>query len=373
MGLRKTLLVMQFTVSLIFILSVIVMYNQLDLFLNADYGFNMKKNIVVKLNDSNATALKTELLKYPSVKSVSIASHVPAAGTTYGSGFKRDLSEKEWTDLNHFSVDEDYLKNIEVELVAGEFFKGESGKSNENLMVINEVAVKALGYKSPTDALTQQVILKNDSSKRTIIGVVKDYNHSDLLDKIKPLALMYSPKEFGIVQVRYEGDYTTASRDVAKAWAAVNPELKIDQKEMDAEIRYFYNMLFGDLVNVTGVIATLAIIISCLGLLGMATYTIESRTKEISVRKVLGSSNQQLIVLLSKGFFKLLIIAVLIGVPAAWFLNDLWLQFIAYHTSVDAPVILTGIMILLGLGGITIGSQTLRAAFTNPAENLKNE
>ena len=113
MGLRKSLLVGQFTVSLVFILTVIVMYNQLQLFLHSDYGFNMKENIMIRLNNTSPEELKNELLKYANISSVAAASHIPAAGETHGNGFKKDLSEQDWTNINTFSVDEDYIKNIE--------------------------------------------------------------------------------------------------------------------------------------------------------------------------------------------------------------------------------------------------------------------
>jgi putative ABC transport system permease protein len=373
MGLRKALLVSQFTLSLIFILTVIVMYNQLELFLNNDYGFTMEKNIAVKLNNTSAQALKTELLKYPGIKNVAGASHVPAAGTTYGSDFKKELSEKEWTGFDYFLVDEDYLKNMEVELVAGKYFSAENGEGNKNLIVINETAVKALHFSTPIDALGQEIIQKADSSKKVIIGVVRDYNHRALMSKLEPLALRYEPDRIALLQVRYSGDKDEATESIKKAWATVNPDLKIDYKEVEEEIKFMYNTVFGDLVNILGVVAGLAIMISCLGLLGMATYTIETRMKEISIRKVLGSTDQALVLLLSKGFLKLLLIAVLIGVPLAWFINNLWLELMAYHTTMNVSVIGSGVLILFVLGAITIGSQTLRAAFTNPVDNLKSE
>jgi putative ABC transport system permease protein len=373
MGLRKTLLVAQFTISLIFILSVIVMYNQLSLFMNTDYGFTMKENMMVRLNNTSATALKSELLKYPNVKSVSAVSHVPAAGTTYGYSLKKDLSEKEWTSMNTFAVDEDYLKNMEVELVAGKCFVPENGEANKNFIVINEEAVKALHYKNALDAIGEEVISKPDSSRKQIIGVVRDYHHVQLMRKIEPLALQYDPVQFNLLQVRYSGTHDQAAKTIERAWASVNAGLKADYKEVEEEIKFFYSTVFGDAVSVLGVIAFFAILISCLGLLGMATYTIETRMKEISIRKVLGSTDSELIVLLSKGFFKLLMIALAIGVPGAWFLNNLWLQFIAYHTELNVTAVSLGVAILFLLGGVTIGTQTLRAAFTRPVENLKNE
>ena len=372
-GLRKALLVAQFTLSLIFILTVIIMYHQLDFFLNKDYGFNMKENIMLRLNDTSAPALKAELLKYANVKNVAGASHIPAAGTMHGNGFKKRSEDKEWTDLNTFSVDEDYLDNIEVGLVAGNFYSSDAGESNKSDVVINEQAVLALHYNSPADAIGQELIRQHDSLRFVIIGVVKDYNHGQLMNKIEPLALLYQPDQVTVLQVRYNGSYQEATKTIEKAWAAVNPTLKVDYKGVEEEIKLFYNTVFGDIVHVVGLIATLAICISCMGLLGMATYTTETRLKEISIRKVLGSSNRQLVMLLSKGFFKLLMIAVLIGIPASWFLNNMWLELMAYRIDVSAAMIGLGVLIMLVLGGLTIGSQTLRAAFANPVDNLKNE
>jgi len=373
MGLRKALLVSQFTISLIFIVTVIVMYNQLDLFINTDYGFNMKQNITVRLNNTSASALKSELLKYPNVKNVSAVSHVPAAGTSYGNGFKKQLSEKDWTNLGYFVVDEDYLKNIGVELVAGKYFDIQNGESNKNFIVINEHAVQSLHYKSPSDALGEELIYQQDSSKKVIIGIVKDYNHIALTNKLEPMALLYDPARVNLLQVKYAGNYNDAVQVIEKAWTTVNPGLRIDHKELEAEIKFFYNTIFGDIVNILGVVAGLAIMISCLGLLGMATYTIETRKKEISIRKVFGSTDQALVVLLSKGFLTILVIATLIGIPLAVLINNFWLQFMAYRTSIGVGTISAGILLLMALGGLTIGSQTLRAAFTNPADNLRSE
>ena len=373
MGLRKSLLVSQFTVSLVFIITVIVMYNQLELFLHSDYGFNMKNNLMVRLNNTSAEKLKNELITFPNIENVSGTSHIPAAGETHGNGFKKDLQEKDWTGINTFSVDEDYLKNMEVGLVAGKFFNVENGNSNKNFIVINEQAVKILHYENPVDAVGQEIIYQTDSSRKQIIGVVKDYNHSQLFSKIDPLALMYEPENIRLLQVRYSGNRDKAIEAVETAWSQVNPDLKVDHKDVETEIKFFYNTIFGDVVHILGVIALLAIMISCLGLLGMATYTIETRMKEISVRKVLGSSDEQLVILLSRGFMKLLVISLLVGIPMAWFLNNLWLEYIAYHTQIGPGVIATGALVLLLLGGLTIGSQTIRAAFTNPVDNLKNE
>jgi len=372
-GLRKTLLVLQFTFSLIFILSVVVVFNQLQLFLRADHGFSMESKVVVNLGNTSATALKTELLKYPNIVNVSAASHVPAAGSSYGEGYKKSLDEKDWTTLLYFATDEDYLKNLNLKLVTGRYFEAGAGESNKNFIVLNEKAVEAFHFASPREAIGQEIILQADSSRKQIIGVVKDYNHQMLMEKLDAMALIYNPKEIGILQVAYTGTYDGAGKSIEAAWAKVNPTLRVDYKDFYGEVHKIYDIFFGDLVSILSVISVLAITISCLGLLGMATYATETRIKEISIRKVLGSSNGSLIYLLSKGFVVILLIAIAIAVPAAYFINNLWLEQLAYHVNVDVKTIVIGVFMLIVFGTLTIGSQTWRAAYVKPVDNLKND
>jgi len=371
--LRKTLLVAQFTFSLIFIISVIVVFNQLQLFLRADHGFNMNNKIIVSLNNTTPEVFKNELLKYPQIESVTVVSHIPAAGFNYGTGYKKSFDEKDWTSISYFSVDEDYLKNIEVTLLKGNFFTSEQGVSNSNFIILNESAVEALHYESPEEALGQVIISQKDSSRKVILGVVKNYNHEMLMEKLTPMALIYNPEEFRMLQVKYSGSYEAAGKTIEDVWSKINPGLKVDYKDFSAEVHKLYDILFGDLVGLLSVIATLAILISCLGLLGMATYTTETRIKEISIRKVLGSTNGSLVYLLSRGFVGILIISILIAVPAAYLINNLWLEQLAYHVSVDIATIALGVIALIIFGMVTIGSQTWRAAFINPVDNLKSE
>ncbi|MBL0741470.1 ABC transporter permease [Chryseolinea lacunae] len=372
-GLRKTLLVAQFTFSLIFILTVVVVFNQLKLFLKADHGFSMDQKIVVGLSNASPTTLKTELLKYSNIESVSAVSHVPAGGSSYSSGYKKSMDEKDWTEVYYYSTDEDYIGNMNLQLVAGNYFKAESGEANKDFIVLNENAVQAFHFNSANEAIGQQIIFQDDSTRKQIIGVVKDYNHQMLLDKIQPMALIANPKEYTLLQVKYSGTFQNAGQSIEKAWMATTPALKVDYKDFDGEVHKIYDILFGDLFSILSVIAFLAITISCLGLLGMATYATETRTKEISIRKVLGSSNGELIYLLSKGFGSMLLIAIVVAVPAVWFINNLWLEQLAYHVSVNAVTIGIGIATLIVFGVATIGSQAWRATYVNPAQNLKGE
>ncbi|GHN02341.1 ABC transporter permease [Cytophagales bacterium WSM2-2] len=373
MGMRKALLVSQFTLSLFFIITVIVMYNQLNLFTHKDHGFNMKSNILVTLNSTSSSALKTELQKYSNIISVSAASHVPAAGTSWGAGIKRNPSDPDIIDVNYFMVDEDYAENMKVKLLAGNFFSERKGESNKNFVVINEAAVKKLKFKTAQEAIGEPIQYLNDTTTRTILGVVSNYNHRDLTREISPMLLLYEPREFNLLQVAYFGTYDNASKSIEKAWATVNPGLKIDYREVESEINKYYDVVFGDLLKVLGFVSFLAILISCLGMLGMATYATETRIREISIRKVLGSSSAALVLLLSRGFLSILAIAIGIGVPLSYFVNNFWLELIANHTTIGIGVISISVMTLALFGAVTIGSQTIRATFVKPVDNLKNE
>ena len=258
-------------------------------------------------------------------------------------------------------------------MIAGEFFKEENGNSNKNFIVLNELAVEKFHFNSPTDALGQEIILQKDSSKKQIIGVIKNYNHQLLVEKMDPMAIVYNPEEYRLLQVAYTGSFDDAGKSVEAAWAKVHPGLRVDYKDFSAEVHKIYDIFFGDLVSILSVISFLAILISCLGLLGMATYTTETLIKEISIRKILGSSNGSLVYLLSKGFVSVVLIAIALAIPAAYFLNTLWLEQLAYHVSVDAITIAVGVFALLVFSGLTIGSQTWRATYVNPVDNLKGE
>jgi putative ABC transport system permease protein len=371
MTLRKALLVSQFTLSLFFILTVIILNNQLHLFTHQDHGFTMENNMVVKLNGTSAQNLKNELQKYSNITFVSAASHLPAAGTSNGTGFKRSLDAPEFISTAYFHVDEDYAANMGLRLLAGNFFKDESAANHQNSMVINEVALRVFQFATPQDAIGQLLVHQADSSEKVIIGVVSNYNHRTLTHKIEPLALLYHPDSFHLLQVGYQGPVEQARRAIETSWATINPGLKADYSEVKSEVNKFYDMLFGDLVSILGFISFFAILLSCLGLLGMATYAMESRMKEVCIRKVMGSSDRALMILLSKGFLSILGLATVIGIPLAYFFNNLWLEMIAYHTTIDLGTIGLSVVLLVIFGVLTVGSQTWRASKQNPSDTLR--
>lgn len=372
MGLRKALLVSQFTLALVFILSVTALYNQFEFVINKDHGFDMENQLCVYLNKTSSGPLKNELLKHNNIVNVSAASHLPAAGEQQGEEFIKS-GEKEKTFAFKFDVDENYATSLGLEIVAGKFFDEANPESNKKFVVLNEKAVKEMLFPTPFDAIGSQLIRQSDSVAVTVIGVVKDYNHMWLLSTLEACVLQYQPNNFQVLQVKYTGTFEEASAIVAQAWSKINPGFKADVRDMKSEVMMAYDTILGDAVEVLGFIAFLAIVISCLGLLGMATYSTETRIKEVSIRKVLGSTNVALIYLLSKSFLVIILIAIILGAPAAYFLNTMWLEFMPFHVTMSLPMISFGVLMLVLFAVITVGSQTYRATFVNPVDNLKNE
>ncbi len=228
MGLREDFAGLAVYLVLFFILTVLLIHDQLNVFTTQDHGFNMKQNILVKLNGTSAENLKTELHKYGNIAAVSAASHLPAANVSNGCGIKRKAEDDNHIDAGYFQVDEDYALNMQLKFLAGEFFKAEHGESNKNFVVINEAASKKLQFARPQDAIGETIIYSNDSTVRTIVGVVANYNHRDLTREISPMILLYEPEASSVVQVSYAGSYTNATASLQKAWAKVNPGVKID-------------------------------------------------------------------------------------------------------------------------------------------------
>ncbi|MTI20383.1 FtsX-like permease family protein [Fulvivirga sp. RKSG066] len=371
-GLRKTLVVIQFTFSLIFIISTMLVYNQLDMMVNSDYGFNGKDIINVKINDTNAELLKNELLNHSSISNVSASSHLPAAGTSYGSEV-RVKTEDEPQDFNYFMVDEHYIENLELELIAGANFSNADVRKTPDKIIINESMLQSLGYLTPIEALNETLII-DDSTKVSVIGVVKDYNHEALMVEIGPMALIPNLSSFNMLQVKYTtGNRAQTIDHIEKSWSEINPSKKVSYQDFSEEVSKFYDLMFGDLVDIIGLITLLTITIACLGLLGMATFTAESKVKEISIRKVLGATDQNIVLHLSKGFFILLLIAIVIALPTAHFINNLWLESLAYRVNIDFTVIALSTGVMLLLGALVIGSQAIKATFFNPIERLRNE
>jgi putative ABC transport system permease protein len=231
-----------------------------------------------------------------------------------------------------------------------------------------------LGYEDPRNALDQFIVRDGDKEEPVqIIGILEDFYFELFMDEIRPLVLRYKPDEFRYANIKITGKDIPGTLDfLQKKWKQLDPVHPFNYQFFDEQLAKT-NAIFRDVISIIGFISFLAISISSLGLLGMATFTAESRRKEIGIRKVMGASVKGVLLLLSKGFIYLLIIASCIAIPVSYLLNNVWLQEFAYRIEIGPAIFLGGLLIIFIIGLITIGSQTLRAALANPAITLRDE
>jgi len=283
-----------------------------------------------------------------------------------------DPTDEEGIYTGYFPVDEDYIDMLELSLLAGTNFQNLTKGSNE--IIINETAAETYGYES-NHASIGELIYDDDSTEYRIIGVVKNYHHQAMTAEIIPMFLQYRPEEIRLVHVKLF-DSSNENQGLAlidAGFKSVNPDLNTTYKNFDDELTEFYDLMFGDIVKMVGIATVLALVIACLGLLGMATYTVETRMKEVSIRKVMGATDLQVVYQLSKGFLMMLGLAIIISTPIAFMINNLWLELIAYRVEISFGIIISGISILVIFGILTIGSQTYRAGSIAPIDNLRRE
>ena len=369
---RKVLLVVQFCVSLIFIISTSLIYLQGNHILNFNYGFN-KDNVVniklFKLENYNRFAQTISANK--NISAVSACTFLPATGSDYATGVRKSENHKDSLTANYIDIDAECLKVWDLKLVAGRNLPAIPSEKDDHYLLINEKMVGDFKYGSPQRAVGQHIILDNQDAE--IVGVVKDFHFEDATRPVVPLMLRNRKSEFGYITVRIQGrDIPATMAFLQDSWRKVNPSSKFEYEFFDQQLSVLHSMM-SDTASVLTLLAFMAVLISCLGLLGMATYTAESRRKEMSIRKVLGSGVVQIIYLLSKGFLILLAISVVIAVPIAYLINNAWLEFFASRVSIGPVIILINVLIMILLCLVIVFSQGWRVSRANPIESLRTE
>jgi putative ABC transport system permease protein len=349
-----------------------LIYLQTKLILNFDYGFDKNNVVNIKLfKPDNFNRFSQAVASNKDVLAVSACDFLPATGSSNGTDIRKaDSSEERNINVNFIDIDAKCVDVWGLKIIAGKNLPDIPSQSEDKHILINEKMAERLDY-TPTEAVGQW--LASGSSKMQIVGVVKDFQFSDVTNGITPFMFRNRQDQFGYVTVKITGK--NAPETVAaleKTWRQVNPSTKFEYEFFDQQLLTAHVML-SNVASILGFIAFLAVFIACLGLLGMATYTAETRQKEIGVRKVLGSSVAQIIVLLSKGFMVLLGIAVLIATPLAYFINSMWLDFFANRVRISPLILLMSVAILLIISFLIVLSQSWRAAKTNPVKSLRAE
>jgi putative ABC transport system permease protein len=370
----KSLVVTQFIFSMILIITTIILVAQLNHLVVAEYGFDRDNIINIKLQGNNYDQMSQEMSSLPGVLRVSATSIIPAMGMMTGAKYKKLSEPVDSADVSYWAVDQNYIENFGLKLIAGRNFPEEISDQKEQYVVINQKAAEELGFEDPRNAVGQFIARSSETEEVVeIIGILEDFYFELFMDEIRPLVLRYKPDEFRYANIKITGnDIPGTLTFLETRWKQLDPVHTFNYKFFDEQLAKT-NAIFRDVISIIGFISFLAISISSLGLLGMATFTAESRRKEIGIRKVMGASVKGVLLLLSKGFIYLLIIASAIALPVSYFLNNIWLQEFAYRIPLGPSIFLTGLVIIFVIGLLTIGSQTLRAALASPAITLRDE
>ncbi|MES2797501.1 MAG: FtsX-like permease family protein [Bacteroidota bacterium] len=370
-GFRRILTVSQFSVSLLFIVTSIVIHDQFKYYMQFDYGFNPKNVVNINLQSNDYQLVKNSLRNIKGIKEVSASAYLPSTGRNDGLELKIPGKEKTLNAIN-LTVDQDFVKVLEIPILHGKnLVTNIEGKANT--ILVNEAAAKEFGFKHSNEIVGQNYLL-NDKNVQ-VAGVFKDFTFFLLFSgrATGPIVLHTNPSDLKFINVKIESnDLKSVVADISNTWKIIDPIHPMQLEYYEDKLANTNRGIF-DLVSVIGFLAFLAITISCLGLLGMAIYTTERRTKEIGIRKVLGATELSLNFMLSKEFLKMLGIAILIAAPLSFYLNNLWLNFMAVRENISIITILFGSAILLVLGLITVVPQTFRIAKRNPVESLKTE
>ncbi|RYC68869.1 ABC transporter permease [Spirosoma sordidisoli] len=375
-GLRSGLVVVQFSISIILMIGTTVVYRQLSYIQNKRLGYS--KEQVLVLPDTWQLAKKEEvfrnqIMQDPRVVRVSMSGYLPA-GPSYNNNYMMysESNPDQFVKGLRYDVDYEYIPTLGMEMAAGRNFAKEYGTDSSGV-ILNETAVRTFGWHG--NVVGKSIgHTENDGLKRTyrVIGVVKDFHFRSLHESISPLVMILG-RNNGTMIVKAK------TKDVSGLLASLENQWK--QLATDAPFTYsFLDKRFNDTYlaeqktgRILGLFAGLTIFVACLGLFGLATFTAEQRTKEIGVRKVLGASVASIVGLLSKDFLKLVLIAILLAVPVAWYVMDKWLQSFAYKIDMAWWVFALAGVLAVGIALLTVSFQSVKAALMNPVQSLRSE
>jgi putative ABC transport system permease protein len=375
---RKSLVVFQFTLSIALIAGTIIVYSQLKYLNRQDLGFQKDQMVIINFEgdaqvQENIESIKKAIADQPGVVSVAASRAVPGEFLpNAGTGIQTSDGQMGWRSPLIYEIDFDFIPVYEIPLVAGRAYSRSFITDSAEAMVINEAAAKLYGYTNPADAVGKK--FEQWGRKGTVIGVVKDFNFRSLHQVVEPLTLRYGYTwALNRMSVAIKGDNIPATlANLRKTWDKIAPQRPFQYHFLDESFsaQYEAEQNFGQLFTF---FACLAICIACLGLLGLSTFMAQQRVKEIGIRKVLGSSISGIVILLSKDFLKLVLIAFVIAIPlCSWAMNK-WLGDFAYRITIGPVVFMQAGIICMGIALMTIAWQSIRAALGNPINSLRNE
>ena len=376
--LRKGLVIFQFSLSIALIACTAIVFSQLNHLQSHDLGFRQDQMLVIdyggdELVNKKIEAVKTVLAENPAVQAIAVSRAVPGDflpnGTTHIQGSNGEMVT---FTPGMYEIDFDFIPAFEIQMAAGRAYSRDFPADTEHSLIINEAAAKLYGYNNPADIVGKS--FDQWGRKGTIIGVTKDFNYQSLHKKVEPLAMrMAQFYSFNKLALRIKSaDLHKTITQLEKTWNTLAPQRPFQYSFLDQSFnqQYQQDLRFGQIFIIFG---SLTIFIACLGLFGLATYSTEKRLKEIGVRKILGASVTNIVGLLSGDFVKLVLIAIVIATPLAWWTMNRWLNDFAYRVDIHWWIFLFAGLAAVMIALLTVGFLALRAATKNPVRSLRSE
>jgi len=378
---RKVLVLVQFSISIILIVAMLVIYRQIDFMKKYDLGFDKEQVMILTTPasmGSKVEIIKKELKSIPGVIKVTANLGLPFTDMGFGTSMHPDTQTGEKSFAIHVkSIDYDFMDFFGIELLSGKRLEDLEGANYTKIAVANETLIRKLGYKNPEYALgeSNEIGLSDgvNAFAPEIIGVVKDFHISSLHEEVDPILFVHWPSFFQELAIKVSGDKTgLIIEGIEEVWEKFYPDYPFQFNFLDEQVDKMYRAEQRSFQIIT-VFSGIAIFIACLGLLGLTFYTTQQRRKEIGLRKVLGATVPSIVVMLSGNFVKWVILANLLAYPLSYILMEKWLRTFAYRIELDMSIFLLAGLISVLIAFLTSCSQTVKTANTNPADVLKYE
>lgn len=373
---RSGLVVFQFLISIILIVSTIVVYNQLSYIQHKDLGYNKDQVLIVPdtwVLGKNQQVFRDQLANDPRVTSVTTSRYVPAGASDNNNFFITPPDNPtQMIKTLRYDIDEQYFSTLGIKLEAGRNFSKAFG-TDSSAVIINETAANVLGWKDKS--IGHYISHSDNQGKKEvyqIVGIVKDFHFRSLHQRITPLVMAYRPNQETLIAKLNTKDVKALIATLKQRWTAYGAEDPLSYSFLDERFNNTYR-IEQNTGTILAIFAGLTIFVACLGLFGLATFTARQRNKEIGIRKVLGASATAIVSLLSKDFLKLVAIAFIVAAPVAWYVMNKWLQDFEYRITISWWVFALAAFAAVVITFITVSFQAIKAAITNPVKALRTE
>jgi putative ABC transport system permease protein len=377
--LRKVMVVFQFAISVVLIISVAVVFKQMRFLQDANLGFQHENIVLIPADQpiqQNWWEIKQELLNSPRIVTATLSKRAPSGRLLDAPGFSIEINGEVVQDpftMPHNRVEHDFFKTYGMKIVAGRDFSIEHPTDKDEAFILNETAVRRLGFKSPEDALGKPVYTVAPNLSGRVIGVVADFNYESLHHEIVPMLTYIQLTAINTVSLRIApGNIQETMAHVQGVWDRFHPGYPISYTFLDDRLNELYRNE-ARMMEMFGYFSLLAILIACLGLFGLSSFTTEARTKEIGIRKILGASLSNIVTLLSREYTKWVLMANIIACPVAYFAMDRWLNNFAYRVSIGWTIFILTALVTFMIALLTVSYQSIKAALGDPAEALRYE